>query len=322
MRSHRRFRALAILALAACESTATEPGWSIVVLPDTQYYASRHPESFAAQTQWIRDQVDALELQLVLHVGDITDDNGAAQWQVARNAFDSIEGVLPYVLVPGNHDYGPGGSATSRETRLHHYFPVAEAMARPGFGGLFDPDRLDNSWHLVETPNGPWLVLALEFGPRDEVVEWADEILSAHRDIPTILLTHAYLYDDDTRYDIETRPDQRWSFHRYGVADLPGGVNDGEALFQKLVRRHSQIDFVFCGHVLGDGVSRLTSTQDGGGLVHELLADYQEPFAATGGGGFLRVVTFHPDRVDVRTYSPVTDTYLQDPDNAFTLVLP
>lgn len=313
---------LAASALGGCAEAPDEPGWSIVVLPDTQYYARSFPASFAAQTAWIRDQADALDLQLVLHAGDITDDNGAAQWQVAREAFDLIEGEVPYVLAPGNHDLGEGGSARSRDTLLHAYFPVSDAMARPDFGGLFDPARLDNSWHLVETPDGPWLVLALEFGPRDEVVAWADEVLAAHSDVPTILITHAYLYSDDTRYDVETRPDQRWSPHHYGVRDLPGGVNDGEALYQSLVRRHDQIDFVFCGHVLNDGVGRLTSPQDGGGIVHELLADYQQPFYDTGGGGFLRIVTFRADRVDVETYSPVRDTYLDGPDNRFTLPLP
>src|SRR5690606_27085261 len=141
-------------------------------------------------TAWIRDQADALDLQLVLHAGDITDDNSPGQWQVARDAFDLIEGEVPYVLAVGNHALGEGGSARTRDTRLHEYFPVAEAMVRPGFGGLFDPARLDNSWHLFETPDGPWLVLSLEFGPREPVVAWADEVLAAHADVPTILATH------------------------------------------------------------------------------------------------------------------------------------
>src|SRR5688572_13364192 len=105
------------LALVACDGEAIAPGgWSIVVLPDTQYYARSYPESFAAQTAWIRDQADALDLQFVLHVGDITDGNSQAQWQVARDAFDTIEGEVPYVLAPGNHDLGELGSARTRDT--------------------------------------------------------------------------------------------------------------------------------------------------------------------------------------------------------------
>lgn len=320
MLGRRRLVVLALLALAACEDPMTEAGWTIVVLPDTQYYARSHPHTFIAQTRWLRAQKDVLDLQVVLHVGDITDDNGPAQWQVARAAFDELEGEVPYVLAPGNHDIGEGGSARTRDTLLHEYFPVRDAMARPSFGGLFESERLDNSWHVIETPSGPWLVLALEFGPRDDVVAWADEVLAAHADVPTIVVTHAYLYSDDTRYDIETRPDQQWSPHHYGVAGLVGGVNDGEALFQKLVRRHDQIDFVFCGHVLNDGIGRLTSVQDRGGIVHELLANYQ--VLERGGDGFLRVLTFYKDRVEVRTYSPVLDRELDDPHNRFTLPLP
>lgn len=318
------YAALVAGLLAGCAERPPLPdGWSIVVLPDTQYYASDYPETFAAQTRWIGEQVVALDVQFVLHVGDVTDDNGHSQWQVAREAFDAIEGEVPYVLTTGNHDYGEGGNASHRETLLHEYFPVAEAMARPGFGGLFEPERLDNSWHLFETPSGPWLVLALEFGPRDEVVAWADEVLSAHPGVPSILLTHAYLHHangESARYDVTGEVEQPYSPHTYGIADLPGGVNDGEALYQKLVRRHDQIDFVFSGHVIPDGVGRLTSVQDGGGIVHELLSDYQS--FEMGGQGYLRVLTFTEGEVSVRTYSPVLDGELEDPGNRFTLPWP
>lgn len=274
---------LALLVLAACDAPDFETGWSIAVLPDTQHYASRYPKTFAAQTKWIREQANALGIELVLHVGDITDDNGEAP-NGRSHATPSIRSKAwcPTSSCPATTTMAFRLRRRPRDP-LARYFPVGDARDQPTFGGLFDPERLDNSWHLVETPNGPWLVLALEFGRRDEVVEWADEILSGHPDVPTIVVTHAYLYDDDTQYDIETRPDQQWSAHHYGLPELPGGVNDGEALFQKLIRRHDQIDFVFCGHVLGDGVGRLTSTQDGGGLVHELLANYQEPFFLDGG---------------------------------------
>ena len=52
-----------------------------------------------------------------------------------------------------------------------------------------------------------------------------------------ILLTHAYLYSDETRYDWPVRQrEQNWNPNGYGVAKL-APVNDGEALWQKLVSR-------------------------------------------------------------------------------------
>ena len=60
----------------------------------------------------------------------------------------------------------------------------------------------------------------------------------------------------------------------YGVARR-GGANDGEALYEKLVRRHDSIQLVVSGHVLGKGTALLTSPQDGGSVVHQMLANYQ-----------------------------------------------
>ncbi|HEY8431849.1 MAG TPA: metallophosphoesterase [Sandaracinaceae bacterium] len=312
---------LPIAAGCASDVCLPESAWSLVVLPDTQDYARSYPDIFLAQTRWIADQVECRNIRAVVHVGDIVYDNDDAQWEVARRAFDLLEGRVPYLLVPGNHDYGTGGSADTRDTLLHAYFPPGSG-ATGLEGGLFDPERADNGFRIVPTPDGPHLLLGLEFGPRPAVVEWADEVLAAHRELPTILVTHAYLYADGTRYDIASRPDQRWSPHHYGLARLDGGVNDGEALFRALVRRHDQIDYVFCGHVLDDGVARLTSEQDGGGLVHEVLANYQEPIRPRGGEGYLRIVTFEEDLARVETYSPFLDRYLDDEEQAFALPRP
>jgi hypothetical protein len=299
-----------------------EPGpWTFVVLPDTQILAASHPDIFEAQTRWIVEQRDALSIQFVLHVGDIVDDNGSAQWDVARASLGILDGRVPYVLAPGNHDYGIGGSASDRETMLDAYFPVSLFDSLPSFGGTFAEGSIENSYHLFTTPTGPWLVVAVEFGPRDDVVAWADAVIAAHPGIPAIVVTHAYLYSDDTRYDWLRRPDQQWSPYSYGLASAPGGVNDGEEMFQRFVRHHDPIDLVVCGHVLNDGIGELTSDQDGGGRVHQLLANFQHQ--PEGGAGYLRIMTVSADGawVDVRTYSPYLDTFLTDAENQTTLEL-
>lgn len=295
--------------------------WSFVVLPDTQILAASHPEIFEAQTRWVTEAGKRWNVQFVAHVGDIVDDNTSEQWDVAFDALRRLDGRVPYVLAPGNHDYGLGGSANDRSTRLNEYFPAADFELQPWFGGTFEPDRMENSYARFETPTGPWLVLALEFGPRREVLQWADEVLRAHPDHRTVVVTHAYLYSDDTRYDRARRPDQLWSPYDYGLAESPGDVSDGEEMFQQLVRAHDQIEIVVCGHVLNDGLGRRTSVQDGGGRVHELLANYQH--RELGGAGYLRVLTVAPsgDRVHVQTYSPFLDAWRDDPEESFVLVL-
>jgi calcineurin-like phosphoesterase family protein len=324
----RRLGALLLSWLSACSGKgdpfpSEDPtAWRFAILPDTQIYSRKYPDLFEAQCRWLAENAESQRILFALHEGDIVNDNLPEQWEVAERALRMMDGRLPYVLALGNHDYGPGGSASDRTTLVHNYFTAAELESRPGFGGVFEPGRIDNSFHVFETPTGPWLVLALEFGPRDEVVAWADSVLASHASMPAILVTHAYLYYDDTRYDRPTRPDQMWSPYDYGVSTQPGGVNDGEELYQGLVRRHDSIQLVFNGHVLDDGTARLTSPQDGGSFVHQILANYQN--RSRGGDGYLRLVEVDTNlaRIRVRTYSPVFDLYRYDDADSFDLPLP
>lgn len=296
--------------------------WMFAVLPDTQIYTVKYPSLFEAQTRWIADNAERLRIRFVLHAGDVVNDNRGEQWDVAERALRRLDGRVPYVVALGNHDYGPRGCSSDRTTLFTERFPAEELTSRPGFVESFEAGRVDNSAHVFETPSGPWMVVALEFGPRDRVVEWAGEVLARRATTPAIVLTHAYTYYDDTRYDRASRPEQEWSPHEYGIAKLPDGVNDGEALYQKLVRRRDNVQLVLSGHVLGRGTARITSPQDGGSEVHQLLANYQH--RSRGGDGYMRLIEIDAprSRIRVRTYSPDLDRYRPDPGDSLELALP
>jgi hypothetical protein len=318
----------AFLALVAvtCDVSSTpvmaadsEPSFTIVVLPDTQYYAAEYPEILEAQTQWIVRRRDTEHIALVLHEGDVVDADEPRQWDVAARSLHELDGVVPYVLAAGNHDYRRAGSHVGRETSINAYFPPSGLAATDWFGGTFEPGHIENSFAVVTAGGKPWLIVALEFGARDTVLAWADGILHRYPTLPAIVVTHAYLYSDGTRYDHVTRLDQLWNPHQYLADGHPGDVNDGEEIWRKLVSKNSNVRFVLCGHDLADGVGRLTSVRPDGSTVHELLANYQA--GALGGGGFLRLMRFFPGerRVAVRTYSPYSDRFKTDPENEFTL---
>lgn len=333
MRLARNYALILLLVFCVCASIAPAAGadpeplpfidgsWTLVLLPDTQIYAMKHPDIFASQTRWIAENYEKRNIAFVLHEGDITNNNNPTQWGNARWAMSLLDGVVPYALAPGNHDCGPNGSASTRDTLLSVFFPVALYEDLPTFGGVFEKGKLDNSYHLFTAGGRDWLVLALEWGPRDEVVEWANQILEKYPRRTAMFVTHAYLYFDETRYDHTTRADQSWNPHGYATAKLSGGVNDGEELWQKLVSRHRNVAFVFNGHVIGDGAGRLTSTGVHGNIVHQLLANYQ--MRQQGGEGYLRLLEFLPDgnTVQVKTYSPHLDEYLTDDQQQFVLEL-
>lgn len=294
--------------------------WTFIVIPDTQYLAESYPEIFEAQTQWIVEQRDALDIRFVLHVGDIVNHDLGAQWDVAFDALRRLDGVVPYVLTPGNHDYA--GLAATRDTMLNAYFPVTDFETLPSFGGVYEEGKIDNSYHVFDTPTGEWLILALEFGPRDGVLPWAREVVANHPGARGVVVTHAYLYSDDTRYDWATYgTSQMWNPHSYGIQSDPEGVNDAEEMWNGFIHASDDIDLVVSGHVLNDGLGQLESTQEGGGIVHQILANYQ--FQAMGGAGYLRIMQVAADgrTIMVRSYSPYLDEYKTDADNEFVVVL-
>jgi 3',5'-cyclic AMP phosphodiesterase CpdA len=300
-------------------STAfTEGSSMLAVLPDTQFYALRYPGLFLAQTGWIRSQAVTRDIRYVLHLGDIVHNNTKPEWERASDAMGQLHGAVPYALAPGNHDYGPGGNASTRETRLNDHFSFELAAGTPGFGGAHRRGALDNSYHLFSIQGRDFITIALEWGPRDEVIEWANQVMAAHPDREGILVTHAYLNNNDRRYDhTDTEHPQRFNPHDYST---PGGVNDGEELWQKLVRRH-RFAMTFNGHVLDDGCGYLASVTDHGNVCHQMLSNYQ--MRDQGGEAYMRLLEFMPDgrSVAVFTYSPLYDRFLDVADQNFTIVL-
>src|SRR5690606_12637477 len=120
---------------------------------------------------------------------------------------------------------------------------------QPSVGGFFEAGKTDNSYHTFNAGGSDWLVLALEWAPRDAVVDWANNVAESHPDHKAILVTHAYMYNDETIYDWETKgSSQSWNPNVYPVANVPGEtINDGQQLWEKLVSKHN-FQFTFNGH--------------------------------------------------------------------------
>lgn len=310
--------------------------YSIVVLPDTQFYASAWPEIFSAQTRWIVDNRQAQEIAFVLHTGDVVDTDIPEQWMRAARSLQLLDdGGIPYAITAGNHDYF---NLADRMGLINSYLPPTRFADLPWFGGTFEAGHLENSFSVMTAGAHKWLVLALEFGPRDEVLAWADTVLKLFRETPAIVITHAYLYRDGTRYDAGLAVHQQFNPHDYVMMGQPGTtVNDGEEMWAKLISVNANVKLVFSGHdVSGSGLppgtaSRLSSTRPDGSVVHQILANYQtctgspcETYAGGvvhGGNGFLRLLRFSPadGTISVTTYSPSLDEYLHDPGNEFVL---
>ncbi|MBN1908409.1 MAG: metallophosphoesterase [Pirellulales bacterium] len=280
-----------LLSFSASRAGADESGeFSVVLLPDTQYYAEKYPETYRQQTQWIKDQAKARNIKFVIHLGDIvqtaTDEK---QWKAADEAHRTLDGAVSYSVLPGNHDLDDRDS-----TLYNKYFPPKRFEKHAWYGGNEDGTN-DNNYCFFEAAGMKFLVLSLEYRPSDTTLAWADEVLRRYPDHRVIVATHEYR---DTK---KRRP-------------------SGNRIWDILIRKHPNVFLVVCGHV--SGVGRATHRTDDGTAVEEILTDYQK--LPNGGDGWLRVLRFLPseDRIEVKAYSPKLDKTNNKPAHSYRLKYP
>lgn len=117
----------------SCLSGPVAGDFTIVLLPDTQYYAAGYPATYRAQTQWIVRQADALQVAFVIHLGDMTNDDTAAQWAVANEALGVLDAAgVPWSPMPGNHDGIDDGVIATEG--YNATFPAEPFARRPWYG--------------------------------------------------------------------------------------------------------------------------------------------------------------------------------------------
>jgi hypothetical protein len=290
----------------------SDESFTVAILPDTQIYAQSFPEIFTRQTEWLAQNAQELNLAFVLHLGDITNTSAAEEWQNALRSMSLLNGVVPYALTVGNHDMGSNRQTNSRSTPLNTYFPL---QYYEGLRGTFEPGRAENSYHVFRAGGREWLVIMLEFGPRDEVLAWANQVATDHADLPIIIVTHTY-----------TTTSGLWLTGTGGAAPIsypyarnPGeSVNDGLDMWMKFVRQHPNILMVVSGHIGHEGIPRQAVKGNLGNTVYEMLLDYQ--YLPLGGEGWMGLMEFQPHtgRILVLSYSPYLDSYREGVFGGFT----
>lgn len=304
---------LSIFCLTGCK---TQKQVRLVLLPDIQTYSRLYPDILNSQTQWITDNADSIDF--VLQQGDMTDHNIDKEWEVAASGLTMMDNKVPYAFVMGNHDLGKNSNKRDSEL-FNKYFPYNKYCKAKHFGGAFEEGKMDNVWYTFKAGGVKWLILCLEFGPRNCVLNWAEDVVKQHPRHKVIINTHAYMYSDDTRMG----DGDRWLPQKYGLGKDIGvnAVNNGEQMWDKLVSKYPNILFVFSGHVLNDGVGTLVSTGVHGNKVYQMLANFQDGVKGTNRGktGFLRIVNIDVknNKVDVETYSPYLDEWKKDKKNKF-----
>lgn len=300
-----------------------ENSFSMIILGDPQGYTKYDINQPILElcTAWIADNVEHLNIKAVLCTGDLVEQNdnitmnrkmlnqtSRQMWESASRSFARLDNKVPYFISPGNHDYG-FRNAENGKTEFPVYFPFERNEKWRGTIISDYPNRegkasLENSAHIVEGAGwGRIMIITTEFGPRDEVLEWAGKLASNQKyaDCRKIFITHSYLkqrsaeYTDNERYKITPR-------------------NYGREIWEKCISQND-FDLVICGHTgrpheFEDAVAYRVDKNINGKNVHQMMFNVQTlggGWEGNGGDGWLRILEFMPDSrtIKVRTYSPL-----------------
>lgn len=299
--------------------------FSFVIIPDSQDYTRilAYSYVFGMETQWIVDNIDTLNIKAVFHVGDIVNiGDQESEWVIADAAMDKLDGVVPYAVLPGNHDHDIYTWPISAERHFENYniwFGPDRFLGYDWYGGTFAPGNNANNYMLFEAGGLKWLGISLEFAPNDAMLNWANDLIDNHPDRLVVVSTHNYMYWDETR---QSPPDV---FGPTWESCYIEDGNDGEEMWTELVSKHSNIVLVVSGHQTVDGCGRMVDYVDGE-PIHQILANFQGgtyigESVDPPGGGWLRIYTFYPNqnKIEATTYSPYWDEYLTDWERQFTL---
>jgi hypothetical protein len=291
----------------AIPSVTPGPNFSIVALPDTQYYSAGLKNGtlamFNSQTQWIVNNRVAQNIAFVIGLGDIVQNgnNGGnySEWINANSAVSILDDPtatglpqgIPYSFGVGNHDQGPGGDGSPDDTAgYNQYFGFSRYSGKSYYGGHYGTNN-DNHYELFSAGGMDFIVINMAYvdpqynGPElTSILAWANGLLQTNSSRRAIVVSH---------YLINSGFNASWS-------------NQGLATYNAL-KGNPNLFLMLCGHFNPPEGQRADVYN--GNRVYTFLSDYQE--TGFGGDGWLRILTFSPtnNQIQVQTYSPYINQF-------------
>jgi concanavalin A-like lectin/glucanase superfamily protein/slime mold repeat-containing protein len=304
---------------------AAPEDFTIIAMPDTQFYAQTFASTFTAQTQWIVDNRLSRNIRFVTQLGDCTNDGNTipVQWTRANDAFSLLENPLttglqhgiPFGIAVGNHDQTPAATARSGANEgtafggaggtfggttqfYNQTFGAFRFEGRGYFGDNYDfgnaslyADSMDNHYELFSAGGMEFIAFHLEWddvdnATRQAVLAWMHNLLATTYANRRAMLTAHYFLNTNGTFS-----------------------NQGQATFDT-IRDLPNVFLMLSGHL--DQASRRAELANDGHTVNALMSDYQT--RPNGGNGWLRIMTFSPanDTIHVQTYSPTIGQFINN----------
>ena len=261
------------------EPELEEYAYSFAVVGDTQIINTSYPQYFSGIYEWITDNAEKYNTKFIFGLGDITDKDADAEWSRAKSAFDDTGKKLPLSIVRGNHD---------SVSKYNTYFPYSEYGHK--VSGSYDNTML-NTYIKFDVGNVKYLLVNLDFGAPDNILNWAGNIISENKDRNVIVTTHAYLFRDGTTLDKNDVVPPTV----YGST-----YNNGDDIWEKLIKKHENIVLVLSGHDPCDNVVMAQTEGENGNIVTQLLIDPQGTDVTYNGVGLVAMLHFSEDGKNVQ----------------------
>ena len=271
----------------------------IVVIGDIQEYTANPAlmPYYEATVQWIYSQyMQGMDIKCVLQVGDITSGNQESDYQSFYNVTSQLAEEVPYIACIGNHDYVWDSNNKIKDRNATYFsryttFPLTESMVVD----RFEDGRMENVVVENYIDGKPYYILGLEFGPRDEVLEWAKRYVQNHRYQKFILMTHEYL----------SRNGERITDGSYAELQFMNTTwSTPEKIWEQLIKDNDNIAWVLCGH--NGFYTHLTTPNARGRDVLQMLFNLQ--YQKNGGDGMIQLWEFPQgqDSAIVRIYNTIS----------------
>lgn len=266
--------------------------FSIIALPDTQFYSRYSDVSqylnfenpFNTQTQWIASNAVARNIKFVAHLGDVVDQaDVASEWTFADSAMSTLDQAgVNYGVARGNHDITPQGADNTLSTPFTDYFGPDRFQSVNSYVGSDSAGV--NSYHQFDAGGRTFGVLFTDWRNDTAELAWAQSVLDANPDVPTILISHQIIAPDAND------------------PTAPNDTDQGTLLWNELITDNDQVFLTLNGH--HQGQAWRTQQNTAGNDVLQMVVDYQ--FNAYNGTGYLSELVFDTDAntVSVSTFSP------------------
>ena len=267
----------------------TDFAYSMAIIGDQQVISIKYPSLLHEMYDWILANKDKYNMKYVMALGDITNDrDDVAEWTLVASQFKRLSGILPMAICRGNHDY-----SEPFNTYLNFDGYTSDIVGR--YEG-----KMDNHYKVAKIGNTDYLFMVLDYGPKDEVLQWAGEVTAAYPEHKVIVITHSYMNDDETTTgeNDSTAPTTNY------------GYNNGDDMWEKYVRKYENIVMVLSGHIGSDYTYATKAVGDHGNVVTQMLIDPQgiDVYTPT---GMVHMFYFNEEgnKITVDMYSTIRSQY-------------